>query len=651
MKNYALLCLFLLLGFVSVGAQTNSLRKADKYYEKYSFDKAIKRFTDVDTLKVDEMRKLALSYKNLNEYADAAAVYARFVDTNSATAEDCYNYVLMLKAQALYDEANVWMENMTLRFSADLRVRSFQENKTNLASLLLDTPAYKLVNLKINSEHDDFGTCYFKSQVLYASNSKNKGFVQRKYNWTDRPFFDMVVADLDSVELLQPRLFNKSMNQKWHEGPASFAKEGAYIAFTRNNYEAKSADDVVKLQIFFSQYIDSSWTKPEAFYLNNAEYSVGHPSLTADGNTLFFTSDMLGGLGGTDIYCVKKDASGKWGKAINLGDKINTEGNEMFPFYEENNDLLFFASNANFGLGGLDIFMATQTGDEFENAQNLGSPINTRWDDFALIYDKDLHNGFLSSNRNGGKGGDDIYRFSYAGKYTKSEPVKPLVIAKSDSVKTYTYRLAVLNAETGNPIPKALVKMGQFTTETNQEGLAISQFAANSLFSAQVSAMGYEDNIHAVEIKHPQDSTIINDTVSMKIKKNQAIVLRNIYYDYDKWDILPESAKELNKLIDFMKQNPQLKVELSSHTDSRGSDDYNRELSRKRALSAIYYILDNGISSLQLSAKGYGETRPVNKCVNGVKCSEQEHRQNRRTEILIEDFGKAQNIIQTKGKE
>lgn len=623
-----------------------SEKKAEKYFEQYSFDKAIKRYTDIDTLNVEQLRKLALSYKNRQQYSEAAATYSKFADTNAATANDCYDLVLMLKAQAKYEEAAIWMDNMAMKFPKDLRVKNYLDNRLRFPKYMANNPLFKLENLAINSENDDFGTCYFNNQVVYASNSIGEKIIKRRYNWTKRPFFDMVVADMDSVELAKPRLFNKTVNQKWHEGPASFAKNATIMAFTRNNYEGKSSDDVVKLEIFFSQLENGVWSKPEAFYLNDPEYSVGHPYLTADGNTMYFASDMPGGLGGTDIYYVKKIAANKWGEPVNLGEKINTEGNEMFPFLEENNKVFFFASDGKAGLGGLDIFSADFTGKDFENVENMGAPVNTRWDDFALIYDKNMRKGFISSNRDGGKGGDDIYRFAYTGSCKKVSE-----IAICDSIKNYTYKLAVLNAETGNPVPKAAVTLGSIAQFTDNKGEVSAKFPANSSFNAQVTAMGYVDNVYRVEIKNSQKSAVVYDTVSMKINKKQAIVLHNIYYDFDKWDLLPESTKELDKVVDFLKQNPQLKIELSSHTDCRGSYDYNRELSKKRALSAIMYILDSGIERERLSAKGYGESRPVNGCVDGVDCTEQEHRQNRRTEVFIEDYGRAQDILQTKGKE
>jgi outer membrane protein OmpA-like peptidoglycan-associated protein len=357
---------------------------------------------------------------------------------------------------------------------------------------------------------------------------------------------------------------------------------------------------------------------------------------------MFFVSDMPGGYGGTDIYFVKKVGKDKWSEPINLGDKVNTEGNEMFPYYEERSGLLFFASNGRAGLGGLDVFVAVKTPKGFDMVENVGAPINSKWDDFAYIIDKKLKNGYFSSNRPTGKGGDDIYSFKFSGEFKKYVP--------KDSIFNYTYRLFVLNEETKQPIPKAKVMLDVVPTETNKEGMVSAKFDANTTFDAVINATGYVEKVKHVDIKNPQNSAVITDTVYLSIDKNRRIVLKNIYYDFDKWDILPESAVELDKLVDFMKQNPQLKVELSSHTDCRGSDKYNMRLSEKRAKSAVDYIVSKGVDVSRITAVGYGETRPVNKCVNGVQCSEQEHRQNRRTEVYIQDYGRAEDIVQTKGK-
>lgn len=644
MKNFTLLIFLFFFVSLASQAQLRSVKKAEKYYDKYAFDKAIKGFAHLDSLSIDDLRKLAISYKNSERHAEAASTYAKLLKHADALAEDFYSFSLMLKAQGKYPQADSCMQAMSQHFPQDLRVKSFLNTKSSFTHLSSSNPVYQIANLKMNTKYDDFGPSYYNKQIVYTSNKRVLRFLSRIYAWTNRPFFDIVLADVDSFELQKPTRFSKKMNRKWHEGPSSFARSGKLMAFTRNDYDGKSADDVVKLQIFTAEFGKGEWTEPEPFFLNNPEYSVGHPAFNRRGNVLFFASDMPGGFGGSDLYLVKKIGKNKWSKPVNLGDKINTEGNEMFPFYEDSYGHLFFASNGLNGLGGLDVYVATKTPIGFDMVENLGAPVNTQWDDFAYIIDKKNKNGYFSSNRPSGKGGDDLYQFAFSGKY--KEYVEP-----KDSISSYTYRMAVLNEETSQPIPKAQVMLDVVPTETASNGTVSAQFDANTRFEATISATGYVDKKHSVDIKNSQSSAIVNDTVYLTIDKNRRIELRNIYYDFNKSDILPESAAELDKLVDFLKQNPQLKIELSSHTDSRGYDKENLQLSQRRAKAAFNYIVSSGIEPERLKAVGYGETRLLNHCRNGAKCSEPEHRQNRRTEVFIQDYGKTEEVPQIKGKE
>ena len=260
--------------------------------------------------------------------------------------------------------------------------------------------------------------------------------------FTYKPFLDIYVADISARQLINARTLYKKLNNKMHEGPASFANDGKLMAFTRNNYEGQSKDGSIKLQIFFSELKDDKWSEAVPFKLNNSEYSVAHPYITSDAQTMYFASDMPGGFGGADLYRIKKDSTGNWGNPENLGDKINTEGNEMFPFFQEYAQFLFFASNGHMGLGGLDIFLTEASGDDFGKVLNVGSPLNTHSDDFALIADEKMSKGYFSSNRIGGKGDDDIYSFDF---------VTPLMVGKT--IKGFTRELD------GNILPGVAIKL------------------------------------------------------------------------------------------------------------------------------------------------------------------------------------------------
>ncbi len=395
---------------INTNAQEKSHKelKGDKYSFNYSFSKAIDSYTHAKHLSVEGQRRLAESYHNLAQNIKSEEVYSKLVSSpEGILPEDYYNYAMVLKINGKYDEANKWMDKFEELKPNDLRAKDYAANSSEFANLLKDDGKYKIEHLIGNTDAEEFGTCYYKDKIVFASSRSNPKMIVKKYNWTGKPFLDMYISEVEEGQLKNPKIFDKSLNSKMHDGPASFSNNSTYMAFTRNNHDTKRKDKVVNLQICFSSYKDGKWSKPEPFILNNKEYSVGQPCLTSDGKTMYFTSDMPGGYGGADIYRITKDEKGIWGKPENLGDKINTEGDEMFPFFEENNGIMFFASNGRFGLGGLDIFISEINGSEIGNVYNAGSPLNTQYDDFALIVNTEMNKGYFSSNRSAG--GDDIY--------------------------------------------------------------------------------------------------------------------------------------------------------------------------------------------------------------------------------------------------
>ena len=413
-KTLLLVGLIFSIVATSFAQKTGKETKGDKYFNKYSFSKAIEKYKAVDGLTLEGQRNLAESYKNTNQNDLSASVYAGFINQAEAKSEDFYNYASVLRMEGKYDESNVWMDKFKSVSPSDIRAVDYARNVNELKNIQKDVGRFTISHLAINTDNQDFGPSYFENdKVVFASSRKGLKSVKRYYNWNEMPFLDLYVSDIDSIELVNPKQLTKKLNNKMHEGPASFNKEGTYMAFTRNNYEGKSSEGTIKLKLFFStKDEDGSWSKEEPFKLNSNEYSVGHASLNSDGSEMYFASDMPGGKGGVDIYKITKDKEGKWGTPINLGDKINTEGNEMFPFYQEEQGVLFFASNGHFGLGGLDLFYSAEKKDgSYDKIFNAGVPLNTRFDDFALIVDQKMKKGYFSSNREGGKGDDDIYSF------------------------------------------------------------------------------------------------------------------------------------------------------------------------------------------------------------------------------------------------
>ena len=636
---------FALLSFVFC-LTGSANEKADRYFQTYHFDKAIEAYRSAErNLNVEELRNLAQSLHKRHRYAEAESVYSRFITTTNAETEDFFNYFLLLRANGKYRESAVFMEKLRQANPNDLRVRNFAETESFLSQWQRPNRDFRITLLDFNNKEDDFGAVFYGSnQVVFASSRRVVPFFRRIYNWSQRPFLKLYIADVDALNWRNLRYFNRNINLKWHEASASFSADETLMAFTRNNYSGTEADDVVRLQIYFLEKdTNGKWGEPVAFPLNNPAYSVGQPALVEGG--MYFASDMPDGFGGTDIYFIEKNENGTWGEPVNLGTNINTEGNEMFPFFDKRTQTLYFSSNGLNGLGGLDVFSAQKTAQGFEPAQNLGAPVNSRSDDFAYVVHQSGTFGYFSSNRPTGKGGDDIYHFSYSGEIETSTPVETGRTPSLPDELNYIFRLFVLNENTRQPINKATVKFGDFAMETTDRHGMVSLLLSDTItFRATATAIGYCTAEKLIQISKFRHRDIIVDTLYLAPAVGQQIVLRNIYYDFDKADILPESAEELDKLVNFLLDNPTLKVELSSHTDSRGSDAYNLHLSKLRAQSAVNYILSKGISSDRISARGYGETRLRNRCANAVICSEEEHRENRRTEIFITEFGAAQHI-------
>ncbi|MFZ4548204.1 MAG: hypothetical protein ACOYN4_12245 [Bacteroidales bacterium] len=421
-----LIPILLLLGIgINVIGQERSGKelRGDKYFFNYSFEKAIDAYTHTKELSVIGQHNLAESYRNLGQNIQAEGTYQKLMDSPTGIVpEDYYNYAMVLKANGKYEKSRKWMDKFEAQKPNDLRARDYTANKAKLTTLLKDDGKYKIEHLNVNSAALDFGTSYYKDKIVFASTRTTGKMIVRKYNWTGQPFWDMYISDIDGKQLKEPEIFEDAFNRKFHDGPATFSRNGDYMAFTRNDYDAKRKDKVVVLQLFFSSYADGKWSEPESFAFNSSTYSVGHPYLKSDGNTMYFVSDMPGGFGGTDIYKTTKVANGSWSKPENLGNQINTEGDEMFPFLQETKNVFAFASNGRYGIGGLDVFFSDVTNFGFGPAYNAGVPLNTQYDDYAAIVDETMKKGYFSSNRTGGSGGDDIYSFDLLKWKTAPEP-------------------------------------------------------------------------------------------------------------------------------------------------------------------------------------------------------------------------------------
>jgi outer membrane protein OmpA-like peptidoglycan-associated protein len=508
MKTIYFFIILIICPFFLVEAQKTATEiKGDKLFNDYSFYEAIEKYMQLETLTTQGQRNLAESYRNIGEYTSSENAYKKFINTRYAKSTDFFKYALVLRTNGKYKEADVWLKKFSEIKPKELRTESYLTTRADLPALIKDQGKFKILNLDINTPDIDFGPSFFREYIVFASSREPIPSVVRTYNWNEMPFLNLYIAAVEGNQLSEPEYFNKWFNKKWHEGTSSFSNKGSFMAFTRDDYKGKSREGIIKLQIFFSKFDGRKWSNPVPFELNNPEYSVGHPSLTEDGNTLYFSSDKPGGFGGVDIYKIQRVEGGAWGKAENLGKSVNTEGDEVFPFYEEKSKTLFFSSNGLYGLGGLDIFYSRESNGELSKAKNIGAPLNSPYDDFSLIIDKQLKKGYFSSNRVGGQGDDDIYSFQVLRSIFGAKRI--IGVAKDKKGKLLADAAVSLYDDKNTLI-------GTVTTAAN--GAYGFDAEANKIYSLNGVKLKYSEGKNTANTNVPQD-VIVADVIMNPVAK------------------------------------------------------------------------------------------------------------------------------------
>lgn len=619
MKNLYIALSFGLMSITLV-AQNKNTKVADKLYSRYEYVDAAKAYEKlVENGKGDAYvyKQLADTYYNMFNTTEAVTWYAKATET-SQDAETYFRYSQMLKANAKYEEANIQMAKFASMAPNDNRAKAFKENPNYVPRLVGKIPGYTAKSLELSSTKSEFGAVLYDND-LYFTSARNTS--RKDYGWTDEPFLDIYKATLSDSGTFSEATTVSSLNSKFHDGPVTISADGNTAYFTSDSFREGlfEKDKVNKLKLgknnlYKATKDGNGWGNVKSLSFNSKEYSTSNPSLSRDGKTLYFSSDMPNSLGGVDIWKVAVNADGSFGTPENLGAKVNTEGNESFPFIADDNTTLFFASSGRQGLGGYDIYKIDLSNGE---AQNIGKPINTEKDDFAFTFNKAKNQGFFSSNRNGN---DDIF-----GAYP---------ICAVDVITTVT------NAKTGAILADAKVsildnKNNIIATEnSNSNGEIKFKVECDKAYTIQASKDGYEGNSFPVA-----KSKGIEVKVSAALQPIDVIVtpteiiLKPIYFEFNKSKITQEGAFELDKLVQVLKNNDKLVIMAKSHTDSRGSDQYNLDLSDRRAKSTVQYIISKGINASQISGKGYGESEPKVAC--GESCTEEEYSLNRRSEFLI----------------
>jgi outer membrane protein OmpA-like peptidoglycan-associated protein/tetratricopeptide (TPR) repeat protein len=620
MKNLYIALSFVAISF-TLSAQNKDTKAADKLFARYEYVDAAKAYLKlVENDKGDAYvyKQLADTYYNMFNATEAVKWYAKATETNQ-DAETYYRYAQMLKANGKYEEANKQMQKFAAAAPNDQRAKAFKENPNYIPRLLDKTKLYNVKASDISSDKSDFGAVLYDNSLYFAS---ARNGARKTYGWTEEPFLDIYKADYNTDGTVTNAGVVASLNSKWHDGPVSISADGNTAYFASESYKEKDYEKDKKANARFSQvYLfkatksGDTWGELTALPFNDKTYSSSNPSLSRDGKTLYFSSNRPGSLGGVDIWKVAINADGSYGEPQNLGNKVNTEGNESFPFIADDNKTLFFASSGKPGLGGYDVYQVDlSSGAE---ATNLGKPVNTEKDDFAFTFNGTKNVGFLSSNRGGN---DDI-----------------LVVSPICGVDV---TIVVTDAKTGAILANASVsilddKKNVIATEmSNARGEVKYRVECDKPYVVQASKDGYEGNTFAVT---PSKGPTAKVDAALQpidvIVTPTEIILKPIFFEYDKSNITQEGAFELDKLVQVMKNNDKLVIMAKSHTDNRGTDKYNLRLSERRAKSTAQYIISKGIDPSRISAKGMGELEPKVDC--GKDCTEEQHAQNRRSEFLI----------------
>ena len=634
MKNLLITLFIFLFSQQFVMAQSN-LKRANSLFEKRAYLKAAELYLAEKKKDQEVYEKLGDCYY-FNTRMDKAATYYKLLLTNYEESVDAtyfYRYSQALKGIEKFDEADFWQDKYYLK-----KGKPSKQNEKTLAYFHElnkgEKHPFQVHKLNINTGTSEFGGAFFGNVLVFAS-ARGEGDI---YDWNNRPYLDLYKAEInESKDLLNVRPFSSSITTKMHESNAIFTKDGNTMYFTRNNFidgkKGKDSNKISHLKIYKAHLIEGVWADISELPFNSEDYSVEHPALSPDEKKLYFSSDMPGSIGSFDLFVVDVLENGGYGVPKNLGPKINTEFREQFPFVSDSN-VLYFASNGHFGLGGLDVFKSKINDDgNVSEAVNLGKDLNSNLDDFAFIIDDETDTGYFSSNRKKGKGDDDIYKFTKKGIYQ-------------------LYGIA-LDKNNFKPIPETKVLLA----DENLDTLAFKTVGDDAKYSFKIEGDKTYTLRGEKELYVPYEITFSTDSIGnidqnilmlleLYSESTQEIIVKHgkkqirhdpIYFDLNSSYLRRDAELELNIVVDVMNKYPDIIIICGSHTDSRATDDYNMWLSERRAKRTVDYIISRGISPDRITAKGFGETQIINECTEGVKCHEYQHQQNRRTEFVIVD--------------
>ncbi len=627
---------------ISYGQRTQ-LKKAEKAYDEYAYIDAQEIYLKVISdgyRSAQILKRLGNTYYFNADYPNAAKWYQELIKDFPEETESEYYFraAQSLKSTGDYKRSDELMDTFATKGGLTRVIQNYKDNQDYLSAIQSKSDRYVLESVAINTSNSDFGPSFYGSdKIIFASamDTVVDGKL-RLHDWNNQPFLNLYMSDRnEDGKLSNTTKLTGDINTQFHESSAVFTEDGNTVYFTRNNYvEGKKRRDSernIRLKIFKATKLgDNFWANVQELPFNSDDYSVAHPALSPDGKRLYFSSDMPGTNGMSDLWYVDILGGDSYGTPVNLGTDINTEARENFPFISKNN-VLYFSTDGRAGLGGLDIYHTTLDENGLPTEiEALGAPVNSSKDDFGFIIDEERNLGYLSSNRDGASGsvGDDIY----------------LVMR----ICEITVSGLVTDIDTGELLPGSIVIV--FDEDNNE--VATMTVGSNARYNfdlecdKQYTVRGAKQGYEPTEkvISTPNESSTIDLPLELKSSDpcppndlGCRLALQPIYFDFDRYNIRPDAAIELAKILAAMREYPELIIHIESHTDSRGSKAYNELLSERRAQSTLEWLVSKGISRDRLSAKGYGENRLINECADGVQCTEEAHQLNRRSMFIIQN--------------
>lgn len=610
---------------------------ADKFFSNYGYVKATELYKEA-VAKGDSsahvLTRLGDCYYNNSDSENAALWYGKALNKyKDVHPEYIYKYIQTLRSIGNYEKADEWTKIFQSIQSSDSRIKGYNPDEVDIVQKF-SNHSDKVVNVEgvpFNTANSDFGAYINNGKLYFASSKADES--NKVYSWNKEPFldiFEVTVSEENNKTKFDTHDFinSEKINTDYHEATVAITNDGKTMYFTRDNVTKRNKLDYDKkgtshLKLYKATLLENgSWGDIKELPFNEAKSSTGHPALSPDNKKLYFVSDREGGFGRTDIYEVDILEDGTYSAPTNLGPTVNTESREMFPFVSKDSTL-YFSTDGFLNLGLLDIFKSDILKGSDAQPANLGAPYNSGYDDFAFYLDEETGKGYFSSNRPGGQGSDDIYQFN---SYACAQMIKG--VARDVNTNAILSNVEVRLIDNNGKVVEKIT--------TTEDGSYSFEADCNQIYTVVGNKEDYKEDQTVVNTDDENAKIFEADLYLTPLILDNQIVINPIFFDFDKWNIRTDAEYELENIVDVLRKHPSMVIKIESHTDSRGSDNYNMKLSDRRAKSTRDYILSRGIAPERIeSAIGYGESQLLNKCSNGVKCTAEEHQLNRRSYFYI----------------